>query len=482
MLNSQFRRLGAQRARVHSTGAQRDLEESSRTVRILRVCIQDDSQSLGRVIQCIAGAGAQLGDISKVRAAGTGGVLRDCEVYLDQLAQLDTILRELGQLDGVSVERVCDPVLEVHRGGKIRMVRTVPLERLSDLRTIYTPGVAQVCRAIHADPQLAWEYTALGRTVAIVTNGTAVLGLGNIGVHAGLPVMEGKAVLFDRFAGLSGVPILIPTRDPQTFIDTVIQIAPSFGAIQIEDVAAPECFEIEQRLMEQLPIPVMHDDQHGTAAVVLAALINAAALTGRELESQPVGLVGLGAAGIGIARLLAAYGVKELIGTDLRSHAMERLERLGGRTTTLPGVMSAASVVIATTGAPGLIKPHQVREGQIVFALSNPQPEISPQQALAAGAAFAADGRSVNNALGFPGIFLGALRVRARAINDAMKLAAARAIAASAEPGELIPALLHSDVHQAVATAVAEAARSSGAVAPGSSGALAHSADRTEAT
>jgi malate dehydrogenase (oxaloacetate-decarboxylating) len=441
------------------------LEESSRTVRILRTTIRDEANNLARVIQIIGAAGAVLGDIDKIRTA-TGTSVRDLEVYLDRPEQLEAILREIERVDGITVDHVADPVLEVHRGGKIRMRRTVSVERLSDVRKIYTPGVAEVCRVIHADPMRVYDYTALGNTVAIVTNGTAVLGLGNIGVHAGLPVMEGKAVLLDRFSGLSGIPILIPTRDAQTFVETVIQIAPSFGAIQIEDVAAPECFEIEQRLIEQLPIPVMHDDQHGTAVVVLAALMNAAELTGKELQSQPVGVIGLGAAGIGIARLLTAYGVKDIVGTDLRRNAMERLEQLGGRSTDLAGVMQSASVVIATTGQPGLIHPEHVRPGQIVFALSNPNPEIHPQRALEAGAIYAADGRSVNNALGFPGIFRGALESRARTINDAMKLAAAHAIAQCAEPGELIPALLQPDVHQAVAEAVAEAARASGVTQP----------------
>jgi len=448
-----------------SVGVFTELEESNRTVRILRVTIRDEPSHLSRVLECITRAGAHLGDISKI-SLGTGSSTRNLELYLDEMAQLETIREMLAEIPEVTLDAISDPVLEVHRGGKIHMRRTVAVERLSDLRTIYTPGVAEVCRVIHADPAKVYDYTSLGKTVAIATNGTAVLGLGNIGVHAGLPVMEGKAVLFDRFVGLSGVPILIPTRDPQTFIDTVIQIAPSFGAIQIEDVAAPECFEIEQRLIEQLPIPVMHDDQHGTAVVALAALMNAAALTGRELESQPIGLIGLGAAGIGIARLLSAYGIKELIGTDLRRHALQRFEQLGGRASDLAGIMASASVVIATTGQPGLIKAKSVRQDQIVFALSNPYAEILPQAALQAGAAFAADGRSVNNALGFPGIFLGALTARARAINDAMKLAAARAIADCAAPGELIPTLLDPDVHHAVAAAVEDAARRSGAAQP----------------
>ena len=303
---------------------------------------------------------------------------------------------------------------------------------------------------------------SLGNTVAIVTNGSAVLGLGNIGVHAGLPVMEGKAVLLDRLVGLSGVPILIPSRDPRTVIETVIQIAPSFGAIQIEDVAAPECFEIENRLVEELPMPVMHDDQHGTAVVVLAALLNALRSTGGKLEALSIGLLGLGAAGTGISRLLRAYGVKDQVGADLRREALRRFEDLGGRPASLERTLEEADVVIATTGRPGLIPAEKVRPGQIILALSNPDPEISPQIALQSGAAFAADGRSVNNALGFPGIFRGALAARARRINDAMKIVAAEVIARYAEPGELVPQLLDPDVHMAVAEAVEQAARESG--------------------
>ncbi len=428
---------------------------------------RDEPGYLGKLAQLIGNAGANIGDIVRVRT-GSGFNVRDFELYLTGLDQLERIEQELTRLDGFEVEAVLDPVMEIHRGGKIRMRSTVRMDRLSDVRQIYTPGVAEVCLAIHDTPSKAYEYTSLPHTVAIVTNGTAILGLGNIGVHAGLPVMEGKAVLLDRLVGLSGVPILIPTRDIQTFVDTVIQIAPSFGAIQLEDVAAPECFEIEDRLSAELPIPVMHDDQHGTAVVVLAVLLNATQLTGKELEALPVGLVGLGAAGLGIARLLRSYGVKDVIGTDIKLEARARLEALGGRTGELDDVMSQASVVIATTGRPGLISPSMVRAGQIFLALSNPNPEITPARALAAGAAFAADGRSVNNALGFPGIFRGALDGRARRIDDEMKIVAAQTIAQFAEPGELIPSLLHSDVHQAVAAAVEAVARRQGSPADSS--------------
>ncbi len=436
--------------------------QGEKKVRILRARIRDAPGHLGRLATALGEGGAYIGDVVRVRAGGDH-VIRDLEVYVDSDSQLEALLRRVARLDGVVIQGVFDPVLDLHRGGKIRVRSTVPLEKLGDLRKAYTPGVASVCHEISAHPEKVWDYTAIGSTVAIVTNGTAILGLGNIGVHAGLPVMEGKAVLLDRLVGLSGVPILIPTRAPGTFVETVIQIAPSFGAINIEDVAAPECFEIEDRLVQELPVPVMHDDQHGTAVVVLAALLNATRRMRAGLEELSVGLIGLGAAGTGIAKLLRPFGVKSLIGCDLNQQAMRRFEQLGGRATDLQGVMAEARVVIGTTGVRGLIPQELVRPGQIVLALSNPYPEIAPAAALRAGAAFAVDGRSVNNALGFPGIFRGALEARARVINEPMKIAAAITIAASAEPPELVPSLLDLDVHQAVAGAVEEAARASGA-------------------
>jgi malate dehydrogenase (oxaloacetate-decarboxylating) len=435
---------------------------SERKVRILRAMIRDEAGFLGKLAQAIGDGGIRIGDVVKLRAAGDHNV-RELELYVESDAQLERVLQDVERIAGIEVELVYDPVLEIHRHGKIRMRSTVAIDRLGDVRKIYTPGVAAVCNQIERHPESVYDYTSLGSTVAIVTNGSAVLGLGNIGVHAGLPVMEGKAVLLDRLVGLSGIPILIPSRDPRTLVETVIQIAPSFGAIQIEDVAAPECFEVENRLVEELPMPVMHDDQHGTAVVVLAALLNALRNTGGKLDALTVGLVGLGAAGTGIARLLDGYGVKDQIGTDLRQESLRRFEQLGGRPADLDRTLAEADVVIATTGRPGLIPPEKIRRGQIVLALSNPDPEISPQAALQAGAAFAADGRSVNNALGFPGIFRGALAARARRINDAMKIAAAEVIARYAEPGELVPQLLDPDVHMAVADAVEQVARESGA-------------------
>jgi malate dehydrogenase (oxaloacetate-decarboxylating) len=264
-----------------------------------------------------------------------------------------------------------------------------------------------------------------------------------------MPVMEGKALLMERLAGISGVPILLETQDVTEFVESVIRIAPTFGAINLEDVAAPDCFEIEARLQESLDIPVMHDDQHGTAVVVLASLLRACELSGLRLADQAVGIIGLGAAGMGISKLLLSYGVRHLIGTDLKDEAMARLEQAGGSRDTLVGVMAKATIVVATTGAPGLIKPGMVRKGQVILALSNPNAEIRPEDALAAGAAFAADGKMVNNALA----------ARATRITAAMKIAAAEAIAPRAPEGELVPEILDRSVHEAVARAVAEAFR-----------------------
>lgn len=438
---------------------------AERKVRILRVMIRDQPGQLGKLAQLIGDVGANIGDIVKVRAAGEYNV-REIEVMYDREEQLAALERTIERSGGFTLEEVTDPVLEVHRGGKIRMHSIVPVERISDLRKIYTPGVATTCLEIQAHPERVWDYTSIGHTVGIVTNGTAILGLGNIGVHAGLPVMEGKAVLLDKLVGLSGIPILIPTRDPEAFVETVIQISPSFGAINLEDIAAPECFEIEDRLIRELPIPVMHDDQHGTAVVVLAALLSAMRWIDARLELMVVGLIGLGSAGMGIAKLLRAYGVKGLLGTDINPQALRRLEALGGEARSLEQVLAESQVVVATSGRPDLIPPELVHEDQIILALSNPNPEIDPQVARDAGARFAADGRSVNNALGFPGIFRGALQARARRINDAMKIAAAEVITEFAEPGELVPSLLNRDTHQAVAEAVEEAAHESGATLP----------------
>jgi len=429
-------------------------------VKTLRVMITDQPGYLGRLTTAIGAEGGNIGDIRLISSGLTHNI-REVTIYVDNDRHLEVILASIATVEGVIVEEVIDRVQKVHEGGKIAMKSRVEIKTIGDVRKIYTPGVASICRQIQHNPQLADRYTSIGNTVAIVTNGTAILGLGDIGPVAGMPVMEGKAVLFDHLVGISGIPILMKSKNIEHIVETIRHISPTFGAIKLEDFAAPDCFEIERRLVEMLDIPVMHDDQHGTAVVVLAALLNATRFTGDRLQNAAIGIIGLGAAGTGIAKLLMAYGVKTIIGTDLNTGAMEMLQSLGGETTDLAGVMERSRIVIATTGCPGLIKPEMVKAGQVILALSNPDAEIKPQEAMAAGASFAADGKSINNALAFPGIFRGALNAHAKQINNRMLIAAAKAIASHAEEGELVPGILNMKVHRAVAEAVERGAQES---------------------
>ncbi|MDT8443138.1 MAG: malic enzyme-like NAD(P)-binding protein [Desulfuromonadales bacterium] len=434
---------------------------AGKIAKCLRLMLKDKPGHLASVATAIAKQNASVGDIHLVRVGRTYNT-REIVVYVDSDQQFEDVVDAIASLEGIIVEDVIDLVHKVHEGGKIATKSQVRIETITDVRQIYTPGVAVICKDIQRSPELAYKYTSIPNQVAIVTNGTAILGLGDIGAVAGMPVMEGKAVLFDHLVGVSGVPILIQSHDPEVIIETVRNIAPTFGAIKLEDIKAPECFAIEDTLDAELDIPVMHDDQHGTAVVVLAALLNATRFSGLMLQKSVVGMIGLGAAGMGISKLLLAYGVKQVIGTDLDQAACERLVATGGKAGSLDEVMKAAHIVIATTGCPGLIKPEMVRKGSVILALSNPNPEITPDLALQAGASFAADGKSVNNALAFPGLFRGALNVRATRINNKMKIAAARSIAKHAEENELVPSILHPEVHKEVTAAVERAALESG--------------------
>jgi malate dehydrogenase (oxaloacetate-decarboxylating) len=411
-------------------------------------------------LNVIAEAGLVLEHVTTVRRE-QGRTLWEITLEIEEGAQED-LLRRLSSLPSARFVGWSDRVFERHRGGKIEMHSRIAIATQQILRDIYTPGVARVCLAIQKDPEKAFEYTALARTVAVITDGSAILGLGNIGPRAGLPVIEGKAALLATFVGLSGIPILIESTSIDHLVDVVRSIAPSFGAILLEDISAPRCFEIEHKLRARLAMPVLHDDQHATAVVTLAALLNATRMTGESLDGLVVGLVGLGAAGLGIAQLLRAFGVQRLIGTDVRSEATGRLAQLGGQGVTLEEVLRRAQVVIAQTGVKGLIPAKLIRSGQIIFALSNPDPEIEPAQALEAGAAVAADGKSINNVLAFPGLFAGVLRARAVRFSDTMLLAAARAIAAAVLPGQLVPDPLNGTLHEEVAAAVAAAASPGG--------------------
>jgi malate dehydrogenase (oxaloacetate-decarboxylating) len=423
---------------------------------ILQVETSQVPGSLASVLNVIAEAGLVLEHVTTLRRE-QGRTLWEITLEIEEGAQED-LLRRLRALPSARFVGWSDRVFERHRGGKIEMHSRIAISSQQILRDIYTPGVARVCLAIKDDPAKAFDYTYLARCVAVITDGSAILGLGNIGPRAGLPVIEGKAALLAAFVRLSGVPILIESTSIDHFVDVVRSVAPSFGAILLEDIAAPRCFEIENKLRARLAMPVLHDDQHATAVVALAALLNATRMTGESLDSLVVGLVGLGAAGLGIAHLLRAFGVQRLVGTDLRAEATGRLAQLGGQGVSLEETLRRSQVVIAQTGAKGLIPAELIRRGQIILALSNPDPEIEAAEALAAGAAVAADGKSINNILAFPGLFAGVLRARATSFNDAMLLAAARAIAAAAPAGLLVPDPLNGTIHEEVAAAVAAAA------------------------
>ncbi|MDH2415346.1 NADP-dependent malic enzyme [Nocardioides sp. CER19] len=378
-----------------------------------------------------------------------------------------------------------DPVFDLHRGGKMQVALSVPLTGTAELSMAYTPGVARVCSAIAEDPSLAQRYTWVPNTVAVVTDGTAVLGLGDIGPSAAMPVMEGKAVLFKQFGGVDGIPICLDTTDVDEIVETVVRMAPSFGGINLEDISAPRCFEIEDRLKERLDIPVFHDDQHGTAVVTLAALRNALRLTGRTVESTRVVISGAGAAGVAIAKILVEAGVKDVCVTDrkgvvssdradltpVKRALAELTADRHGRSGTLEEALVGADVYIGVSG--GTVPEEAVATmavDSIVFAMANPDPEVHPDVARRY-ARVVATGRSdfpnqINNVLAFPGIFRGAFDARATAITEGMKLAAAEALAGLVgdELAEdmVIPSPFDPRVGPAVAAAVAEAAREDG--------------------
>jgi malate dehydrogenase (oxaloacetate-decarboxylating) len=429
--------------------------------RTFRCRLQQTPGSLGRLLSAIGDQGGLIGEIHTIHMGGSA-VDRDVIIYADDLKHLDRIIQVVASTPDAQLLEVRDEVLEMHQGGKIAIRSRYDISSLSTLRKVYTPGVAEVCLKIRDDPSLARRYTSIRHLVAIVTDGTAVLGLGDIGPKAAMPVMEGKASLLETLTGLSGMPILLDTKDPDEIVETVVHIAPTFAAIQLEDISAPRCFAIEERIQARLDIPVMHDDQHGTAVVVTATLLNAAKATGRDLGQSSIGVIGLGAAGMGLAKMLMFRFGHPVLGADIAPDALDRLKDAGGTPADLRGIMAGCDVVIATTGVPGLIKDGMVRKGQIILALSNPNPEIEPERALAAGAAYAADGKSVNNVLGFPGIWRGAVDANVPRITREMLIAAAEAIAAFAKPGEVVPDPLDKALHTAVARAVARVALARG--------------------
>ncbi|MCZ6837391.1 MAG: NAD-dependent malic enzyme, partial [Planctomycetota bacterium] len=397
--------------------------------------------------------------------------IRDVQVYIVEQEHIEHITNAIKSLKHCELVRVTDDVLEIHRGGAIETISRVNLDSVSKLRMVYTPGVASVCTLIENDPEKAWEYTHKGNRIAIVTNGTAVLGLGDIGALAGLPVMEGKAAILAHFVGVSADPILIDSKDPLEIINITSKISSQYGAIQLEDIGAPTCFEVEEALDEMLDVPVFHDDQHGTATVLLAGLIGAMKKTNREFKDLNVAMMGAGAAGIAIAKLLLEMGVNDLVMCDSKGALHE------GRDDLNPWKMQVANrgnkdnitgnfeeVIKDKNLFIGVSRPNTVSKAMIssmasdpiVFPLANPVSEISVEDAIEAGAAIAVDGRGMNNALAYPGLFRGALDARAKKITTEMKLAAARALADSATDS-LMPDMLDLSVHEHVTNMVREA-------------------------
>jgi len=452
----------------------------------LRVKIHNKPGKLGEITTAIGNAGGDIEGIDIV-SAGKDFLIRDITVNAASETHDKEIIASLDNIDGVEVVHVSDRTFLMHLGGKIEVVSKIPLKTRADLSMAYTPGVARVCEAIRKDPEKRFNLTIKKNTVAVVSDGTAVLGLGDIGPAAAMPVMEGKCQLFKEFAGVDAFPICLNTKDPHEIVQTIKNISVAFGGINLEDISAPRCFEIEDRLKEELQIPVFHDDQHGTAVVVLAALINALKIVGKRMEDIKVVVNGVGAAGVACSKIVMAAGVKSIVGCDQtgalyegRTEGMNWVKDWYARNTNpdrekgnVHDVIKGADVFFGLS-APGVITQDDLKvmaKDPIVFAMANPTPEIMPEEAEGL-AAVMATGRSdypnqINNVLCFPGIFRGALNCRASRINEAMKLAAAHAIAEIIGPDELhpdyiIPSVFDRRVAEAVAARVEEAAYSSG--------------------
>jgi len=451
----------------------------------VRVRLDDTPGSFARFAAAVGEAGASLGAIDLVRVE-RGTKVRDVALLAADAAHLDDVVAAVRAVEGVQVLQASDRTFLLHLGGKIEIVPRSPVKTRDDLSMAYTPGVARVCRAIADDPQKVWTLTTKQHMVAVVTDGSAVLGLGDIGPEAALPVMEGKAMLFKEFGGLNAFPICLDARDPDEIIAIVKAIAPGFGGINLEDISAPRCFEIERRLRDELDIPVFHDDQHGTAIVVLAALLNALRVVGKRLEDVKIVTTGCGAAGTAVTKILLAAGARTIVGCDEHGAVYDgrpdlndakreyaQLTNPAGERGPADEVLAGADVFIGLS-VPGAVTRAGIGRmvhDSIVFALANPRSEVEPEE-IEDLAAVIATGRSdypnqINNVLAFPGVFRGALDVRASAITGEMELAAAHALAHVIPDDELsadyiVPSVFDRTVAPTVARAVADAAVAAG--------------------
>jgi malate dehydrogenase (oxaloacetate-decarboxylating) len=451
----------------------------------IRAEIENRIGMFAKIATAISSAGGDMGAVDIVRVE-KGKIVRDITANARDEEHERALVRAIRTVSGVKVLRVMDRTFTAHEGGKIEMRSKFPVRDSTDLSKVYTPGVARVCMDIHENRQHAYRYTIKGNTVAVVSDGTAVLGLGDIGPEAALPVMEGKAMLFKEFAGIDAFPIVLSTKNVDEIVSAVKAIAPGFGGINLEDISAPRCFEVEARLRKLLDIPVFHDDQHGTAVVVLAALTNVSRLFKRDLKKFKIVVVGAGAAGSAITRMLLAAGVKDIVvcdrhgalcpGTkqpDPNKRDLAKLTNTRKIKGSISDAMKGADVFIGVSG-PNVITGDDIRrmaKNPVVFALANPNSEISPEEALPL-VRIMATGRSdypnqINNMLCFPGLFRGLLDVKATGVNEQVKLAAARAIAYSVEDEELhedyiIPSIFDRKIAGAVSDAVSAAARKTG--------------------
>jgi len=453
---------------------------------LIRLEILSKPGMLGKVTLAIGKAGGDIGAIDIV-GFGKGTVIRDVAVDVSDVETGQRVVEEVKKVRGVRVLNVTDRTFRIHQGGKIEVKNKISLNTREELSMVYTPGVARICMAIHEDREKAYDLTIKKNTIAIVTDGTAVLGLGDIGPQAALPVMEGKAMLFKEFGDVNAFPICLNTKDPEEIVSAVKWISPGFGGINLEDISSPRCFETESRLKKELDIPVFHDDQHGTAVVILAGLFNALKIVGKGFGNIRVVVSGLGAAGIASIRLMLSVGVKQIIGCDRsgilfkdRKENMNPVKKQIAEQTNPEGLRGSLSLAVKGADVfiglsqPGVIHSRDIKKmskNSIVFAMANPVPEIMPEE----GARYArviATGRSdypnqINNVLCFPGLFRGVLDCNAREINEEMLFAAAKAIASIVAENELsedyiIPSVLNRKVPEKVSSSVKEAAIQTG--------------------
>jgi malate dehydrogenase (oxaloacetate-decarboxylating) len=452
----------------------------------IRLEIINQVGMFGKIATAIGETGGDIGAVDIVRV-GKGIIVRDFTVNARDEGHEKDILEAVKRIQGVRIIHITDRTFMQHQGGKIEIHNKVPVKNRNDLSRVYTPGVARVCMAIQKDKEKTYRFTIKRNSVAIVTDGSAVLGLGDIGPEAALPVMEGKVMLFKEFANIDAFPICLSTKDTEEIIRTVKYISPAFGGINLEDISSPRCFKIEDRLKKELDIPVFHDDQHGTAVVILAALLNAVKVTGKHLESLKIVIAGAGAAGTACCKILREVGVTDIIVCDRegiiyrgRKKNMNPVKRWIAENTnrqfikgSISDAMDKADVFIGVS-APNIISADDLKrmtKEPIVFTLANPEPEIAPEDAYPY-ARILATGRSdypnqINNMLCFPGLFRGLLDSRARTVNEEIKLAAAGAIASVVDEKELsedyiVPSIFDRKVVTAVSSAVADAAHKTG--------------------